>query len=157
MILKWAVSGALEDDCCSEGLRQQRSVQRGTSRNSTKARAKSFVWETVTHAAAQNHRTEIRRDLKGSMILWTKRSNLMRRRKPRCDYLAFCSVMLKTASDEDSTMSLRKVFQWLIVLSIKYFFLIPRQNLCRLYPLPLVLSMWLLEKREALCSCPSPN
>lgn len=65
------------------------------------------------------------------------------------------SHILKTSSDEDSTMSLARLYQWMIVLTVKNFFLILKQNLsrCNLYALPLVFSMWLLVKRELSCSC----
>jgi len=61
---------------------------------------------------------------------------------------------LKTSSDGDSTTSLRRLLQPVIVLTVKNLFLISRQYLSQynLYLLLLLLSMWLLTKRELLSS-----
>ena len=64
------------------------------------------------------------------------------------------NCILKTSSDGDSTASLGRLFQWMIVLTVKknkqYLSCVEVKPLswCNLYPLPLVFSMWLLVKRE---------
>lgn len=56
----------------------------------------------------------------------------------------------------DSTMSLQMMVQGLIVLTVKFFLYPDETSQCNFYLLSLVLSVWLLMKRETnpLCSCP---
>jgi len=50
------------------------------------------------------------------------------------------NTSLKTSSNGDTTMSLGRLFQWEVILTIKKFFPMSRWNLsrCNLHPLPLV-------------------
>lgn len=59
--------------------------------------------------------------------------------------------ILKTSSDGNSTMSLERLFQGMIILTVKNIFFILRWNLfsCNLPPSTLVLFVWLLYEEKA--------
>jgi len=66
--------------------------------------------------------------------------------------------VLKTPSDVDSTMSPGRLFQQMMVLTVKNFFLMLRSSLsqCNLHPLPFVFSTQLLVKQEPPSSSWTP-
>lgn len=65
-----------------------------------------------------------------------------------------CLPVFKSPTDGDSTTALGSLFQRSVALTVKHFFLISSWNLSwySSYPLPLILSMWLLVKGDPLSS-----
>lgn len=62
------------------------------------------------------------------------------------------TLLLKAFSGDDSTTYLGRLFQWVIVLTVKKFFIMSRWNLSQynLFPSSPVFPIWLLVKREHL-------
>lgn len=88
-------------------------------------------------------------------IMW---STLPREKEIRQDYLApYC--ISKTSSNRDSITLLRRLFQWMAVLTTrkqkKKKILISRPNCsqCNMYPLSLIFSTW-IDCFSPFCSCP---
>lgn len=79
-------------------------------------------------------------------------ANCSCKREPWWDCLAPCWV-LKTTTNENSTTSLGKLFQWLTTVTAKKFLSYINLSQCNLFMLALVFSSW-KDLYHLPCSCP---